>query len=409
MKATVKTVCYRCKTLSNGEHPLMIRVCKNRQVKYKSLGISVKEHHWNFKTNKPKMTCPNRKYIVKIILKNETLLKRRVLQLIADQDDFELYEVFEEQTKSKTKLIKKMTVFNFYKELIVRCEELEKVGTRETLRNSYCTLSRFTKNKLNIPFSHINVDFLERLEKYLRDRDVGEVTIATYYRTLRSVYNKAIKAKYANAEDYPFTDYKISKFDIRTKKRAIPKEDILKIMNADLSEFCFYTQFSRDIFMFSYLCAGINFGDMIRLTSKNIMDNRLQYRRNKTGSLISIPLKEEALAIILKYDIKGKTEDYLFPVLDKKVHITEMQKYNRKRKVIRKIDTQLKEVARIAGISINLTTYVARHAYASIMKNAGVNIALISETLGHTSLTTTQIYLDSFEDEKIREAMNNLL
>lgn len=409
MRATVKTVCYRCKTLSNGEHPLMIRVCKERQVKYKSLGISVRAGHWDFKTNKPRMTCPNRKYIVKIILKNERVVNRRIFQLIADQDDFDLYEVFEEDNKTKTKPINKMTVGEFYKVLIAKCEELDKVGTRETLRNSYCTLSRFTKNKLNISFSKIDVDFLERMEKYLRDRDVGEVTIATYYRTLRSVYNKAIKAKCAREEEYPFKDYKISKFDIRTKKRAISKEDILKVMNADLSECSDYTQFSRDIFIFSYLCAGINFGDIIRLTSKNITDNRLQYRRNKTGSLINIPLRKEALAIIEKYSIKRKNDDYLFPVLDKKVHKTEMQKYNRKRKVIRKIDRQLKEVARIANLNVNLTTYVARHAYATVMKNAGVNIALISETLGHTSLTTTQIYLDSFLDSQVEEVMGNLL
>lgn len=409
MKPTIKTICYKSKILSNGEHPLMIRVCRNGNKKYKSLGISVKAEHWNFKTNKPKMTCPDRKYILKIISKNEKRVNRRILQLIADHDDFDLYEVFEDEIATiRPKPVKKMSVGEFYKEQIEKCASLDKVGLRESLRNSYCTLMRFTKNKLNIPFSKIDVDFLERFEKYLRDRGLGDITIASYCRTLRSIYNKAIKARHADQQDYPFRDFRISKFDLKARKKAISKEDVLKIMDVDLSEHSEYTQFSRDIFIFSYLCAGINFGDIIRLTVKNISDNCLKYRRSKTGATISIPLRKEAWDIVRKYDT-GKPDDYLFPVLNKKVHITEMQKHNRKRKVLRKIDKQLKEVAQLSGVNTNLTTYVARHAYATVMKNAGVAIALISETLGHTSLTTTQIYLDSFENSQVYDAMENLL
>jgi site-specific recombinase XerD len=103
------------------------------------------------------------------------------------------------------------------------------------------------------------------------------------------------------------------------------------------------------------------------------------------------------------------TDDYIFPVLDKNKHVTEQQKYNRKHKVLGHVDKCLKDISNKAGINTNLTTYVARHSFATVLKRSGVNIALISEALGHSDLATTQIYLDSFENEQIDAAMSNLL
>jgi site-specific recombinase XerD len=95
--------------------------------------------------------------------------------------------------------------------------------------------------------------------------------------------------------------------------------------------------------------------------------------------------------------------------LDRAVHRTEQQIFNRIVKVLRKVNRDLKEIGREAEISIPLTTYVARHTYATVLKREGVNVALISESLGHSNIQTTQIYLDSFENSQIDEAMKHLL
>ncbi len=84
-----------------------------------------------------------------------------------------------------------------------------------------------------------------------------------------------------------------------------------------------------------------------------------------------------------------------------------MQKRNRIHKVIGHVNKQLKVLGEMAGIE-HLTTYVARHSYATVLKRAGVSVELISETLGHSDLSTTQIYLDSFENSQIDKAMENL-
>ena len=91
--------------------------------------------------------------------------------------------------------------------------------------------------------------------------------------------------------------------DTTTEKRAIPKETIKKIMEVNLSKELYYIQFSRDIFIFSYLCGGINFTDIAGLRIDNLVDNKLIYIRKKTKKKISTPLSKETIEIIQKKGI----------------------------------------------------------------------------------------------------------
>ena len=168
-----------------------------------------------------------------------------------------------------------------------------------------------------------------------------------------------------------------------------------------------YMELSKDIFVFSYLCGGINFTDIANLTNENIQNGRLHYIRQKTKKPIKIGIPQEAMQIIEKYSKESK--GYLFPILDSKIHKTALQKQNRIHKILGKVNKNLKLLAAQLGVEANLTTYVARHSFASVLKKSGVNIALISEALGHSDLATTQIYLDSFDNEQVDQAMRNLL
>ena len=114
------------------------------------------------------------------------------------------------------------------------------------------------------------------------------------------------------------------------------------------------------------------------------------------------------LQILHRYWKNGKSmDDYIFPILDKDLHQTDTQVFNRLHKVLAQVNKSLKQIADLAGLD-HLTTYVARHTYATVLKRAGVSIAIISETMGHSDISTTQIYLDSFEDTQIADAMKNL-
>lgn len=113
------------------------------------------------------------------------------------------------------------------------------------------------------------------------------------------------------------------------------------------------------------------------------------------------------MKIIERYATESK--GYLFPILNANLHKTPLQKQNRIHKILGKVNINLKLIAAQLGVEGNLTTYVARHSFASVLKKSGVNIALISEALGHSDIATTQIYLDSFDNEQIDAAMKNLL
>lgn len=382
----------------------MLRICKDGKKKYQSLGISVLPRYWDFIRNKPKPNCPNKEYIQKIILDKQTELQQRMLEFNSEQKEYTTTTLLNDENKK----FELKTVSQFYQELIEQCKSNDKCGNRLIYKSSYNSLKVFTKNQLDIPFSAIDVSWLNKYEKWLRSKGNKETTMSLMFRTLRSAYNKAIKAKCARKSDYPFDEYKINKFDTKTQKRAIAKTEVLKFTKeVDNIGKRQYVQLSKDIFIFSYLCGGINFTDIANLTKANITNGRLHYIRQKTGKLIKLGISEEAMQIIKKYESESK--GYLFPILNANIHKTPLQKQNRIHKMLGKINKNLKLIAAQLNVDANMTTYVARHSFASVLKKSGVSIALISEALGHSDLSTTQVYLDSFDNEQIDAAMQNLL
>ena len=404
MNICISVVCYKSKTLSNGENPLMLQISKGEKRKYQSLGISVLPRYWDFTRNKPKPNCPNKEYIQKIILDKQTELQQRMLEFNSEQKEYTTTTLLNDENKR----FELKTVCQFYQELIEQCKNNNKCGNRLIYKGSYNSLKVFTKNQLDIPFSAIDISWLNKYEKWLRSKGNKETTMSLMFRTLRSAYNKAIKAKCARKSDYPFDEYKINKFDTKTQKRAIAKTEVLKFTKeVDNIGKRQYVQLSKDIFIFSYLCGGINFTDIANLTKVNITNGRIHYIRQKTGKLIKLGISEEAMQIIKKYESESK--GYLFPILNANIHKTPLQKQNRIHKMLGKINKNLKLIAAQLNVDANMTTYVARHSFASVLKKSGVSIALISEALGHSDLATTQIYLDSFDNEQVDEAMKNLL
>ena len=406
MNATVNVLCYKSKTLLNGEHPLMLCVTKNRKRKYQSLGISINPKFWDFERNRPKPNAPNKELILKIILEKEAEFQKQILEFQSDKKDYTATTLL----ASKKDNIKTKSVSDFYTEIVENLKSIGKTGNAKIYHDTHNSLKRFNNGKqLDIPFSDIDVAWLNNYEQFLRGNKCNDVSISTFFRTLRGAYNRAIKAKIVKQEFYPFNEFKISKFDTTTEKRAISKSDVMQIINADLTNSSDYMRLSQDLFTFSYLCGGINFVDMANLTQTNITDNRIIYTRQKTGKKINVPLNETMQNIVNKYIIDKNTTDYIFPILDKETHKTEQQKYNRRHKVLAHINTNLKTIAKDLKIDTNLTSYVARHSFATTLKRSGVATSIISETLGHSSEKTTQIYLDSFENTQIDDAMKNLL
>ena len=405
MKATVEVVCYKSKPLKDGTFPLMLRVTKDRKRKYVSLGLSLHEKFWDFEKGKPKRNCPNKEQIERLIAAKTAEYNDLIVEMTAQQREYTvetLVSHFHNQVRCAT-------VVEVYDKLIDDMKRGDKLGNAGVYKYSRTSLLKFTGQRLQIPFSDIDAVWLRRYENWLRTSGCGDTTISQLFRTLRSVFNKAVELQLVKRDYYPFDAYKVSKFDTRTKKRAITKEDVRKVIALDLSQGYPSERLARDIFVFSYFGAGINFADIALLKYGNVRDGRVQYVRKKTGKPINFLLTEEMRNIIVKYQQQGQTdEDYIFPILDRRVHRTEQQRYDRTHKVLTNTNRWLRKIGQRVGIE-HLTTYVARHTFATVLKRSGVNIAIISESLGHSDLSTTQIYLDSFENSQIDAAMQNLL
>ena len=406
MKAHAEVICYKSKVLSDGTNPLMLRITKSRKRKYVSIGMSIQEKFWDFDKNKPKRNCPNKEAIEKLITSKISEYNDLIMTMTTERKEYtpqSLAQIIDNKVQCRT-------VGEMYNLLIAEMKKAGRLGNLAVYKYSRDSLLKFTRNRLDIPFTDIDTNWLMRYENWLDSRECKDTTKSQLFRTLRSVFNKAIEQGVIKQDCYPFNRYKLAKFDLKTQKRAISKEDMQKIIALDLWGQSDYLELARNMFLFSYFSAGINFTDIALITIADISEGRVQYIRKKTGKAISAPLCDITNGIISKYITESHSNtDYIFPILNRNVHKTELQKRNRIHKCLGHINLRLKEIGEMIGLKTPLTTYVARHTFATVLKRSGVSIAIISESLGHSDLATTQIYLDSFENSQIDAAMQHLL
>lgn len=409
MNTYLDVVCYRSKLLEDGTSPIMLRLTKDGKRKYISLHLSANQSQWDFKKNQPKRNCPDREAILTVIERKSKQYREQITQFKAEGKDYTL-ETLVQHVENP---IRQMNLGDYLDYFVQQLKDENRLGYAESFKGLKSSLLLYC-GSLDFPFTDIGHQWLKGYEMFLIRSGKKENTIGIRFRSLRVLYNKAVSEKIVKPEYYPFDNFKVGKFHEQTMKRAISKEDIKRIIELDLRTVTTYhspyLSLGRDLFLFSYLSCGINLTDMARIRYSDIFDGRLSYHRQKTGKLISFLLQPMALDIIAKYrKPDAAPNDYIFPILDKRIHKTPIQIRDKVRKANKAANKALKRIGEKLGIPIDLTTYVARHSYATVLKRSGVSTAIISESLGHSSEKVTQIYLDSFENSQIDEAMKNLL
>ena len=158
---------------------------------------------------------------------------------------------------------------------------------------------------------------------------------------------------------------------------------------------------SRNYFLFSFYNMGMNFMDIALLKKSNLIGDRLEYVRAKTGKTYSIKLQGPSLKILKLYIKDQKPDDFIFPIVKRTELADQLKDIQNDRKTNNKY---LKLMAEKCEINAKITSYVARHSWATIAKNLDVPISVISEGLGHEDIKTTQIYLESFEVDVLDKA-----
>ena len=187
--------------------------------------------------------------------------------------------------------------------------------------------------------------------------------------------------------------------EVKTQPRAISREELAKIRDANFEDKP-HLQLARDIFMFSFYTRGMSFIDIAHMKVADIKENRYHYSRSKTDKLYSIKLVDEAMSIILKYNDLSEKNSYVFPLI-KDPHKDEYKQYQI---AYSTINRNTKILGEKLELSTKLTSYVARHTWATLAKKSGISTSIISAGLGHSTERVTQVYLDRFENETIDEA-----
>ncbi len=292
--------------------------------------------------------------------------------------------------------------FSFMKEVIVQLKRLNRDRTAETYTATLSSFWRF-QNRKDVLMEEMTSDLMQEYEAYLKASGIVMNTISFYMRILRAVYNRAVEKGIVEQRN-PFR-HVYTGID-KTVKRALALKEIRKIKELDLT---FYPalDFARDMFLFSFYTRGMSFVDMAYLRKSDLKNGVLVYRRRKTGQQLSVKWEECMQAIVDKYKVRVMPDwPYLLPIIT----VMDAKKVRKQYKnSLYAVNLNLKRVAARIGLSIPLTTYVARHSWASIARNKNIPLAVISEAMGHDSELTTQIYLASLECSVIDKANTLIL
>jgi integrase/recombinase XerD len=304
-------------------------------------------------------------------------------------------------------------LFESLKYWIKEYENQGRPGTASTFSNTLKSWQGFYKRP-PLPFSSITPKLLNEYELYMKDEGKSITTVGFYLRNVRRLFNLAIKAGNVKKEFYPFGDKENELYEIpepQNFKRALAKQDIRKIFKYNTLEGS-PEQFYRDLWVFSYLSNGMNLADILRLKYKDINGDTMIFIRQKTARKRKpIPLLVEMTAdimeIIERWGTKPALPDtYVFNVLTS--GLTPSVELAKVKQTTKQLNKYLKRISKSVGIKEKVTSYSARHSFATILKLSGENISYISEALGHSDTKTTANYLKSFDRDHRKKAAKKL-
>src|SRR5690606_12647492 len=251
--------------------------------------------------------------------------------------------------------------------------------------------------KKDVLFTEIDYKLLDSFKHHLQVKGLKPNSISNYFRTIRAIYNKAIKHKLVSRDNYPFYDISIK--SQRTANRAISKAAIKDLMNLSLEENSASWK-ALNYFMLSFYLRGISFTDMAYLKQTNIVNDRIEYKRRKTHKNYSIKLFKCTKSIISK--LQDSNSCYLLPIINENIVEDSLEAKKVIKQWIKTTNKYLKRLSLELQCEISITTYSSRYSFASIAKHLGYSNELIAEALGHQyGNRVTNIYLDTFDVNKL--------
>lgn len=398
--ATVK-VKFRASSVEGKEGTLYYHLIHQRNLRWISTDYHVFPEEWNDKKSAIVISNRNnRQAHLQLIQSKIDWEMRQIQRIIHDKEMARISYSIDDIAKEIQQLPPSQSVFTFFRQQIAKKEQMQCIGTKNNYVSAVNRFKEFRGHE-DLAFSQMTSDMMEMYQAWLWNRGVGQNTVAFYLRTLRTLHNKAIEAGQAPDNDI-FAHVQTA--NMRTAKRAISVKDIRKIEKLELPRGSSLDK-ARDLFLLSFYLRGMAFVDMAFLKKSDLKCGMISYNRRKTHQNLNIEWMKPMQIIIDKYAEQTKDSLYLLPILTGK----ETSLYTAYRKVEHNTNYNLKKIGERIGLKIPLTTYVARHTWASIALHMNIPIATISEGMGHNSFKTTQIYLQSLDVATINEANERII
>ena len=300
-------------------------------------------------------------------------------------------------------------------QVIARMHKAGRHGNAVSIRTGVKSLLAFYGNE-HLCITDIDEPFLLNYEADCQQKGMSVNSYGAYLRAVRSVFNLAIKDKNTEvlSTDYPFgkSGYSIKKG--ASKKKAVKTEvlDRLRALNYPVTSPLWH---HRNYFLFMYNCRGMNFIDLAFLRLDNIQQGRLRYQRTKTkraenAKEFNIKLTEEATEILSAYTTEKRNDNLIFPIMEDVINYSDSKKIHTVYKNrLCNYNRRLATISQELGLEKKLTTYTARHTFATTGLHRGVSKAQIGDMLGHTNYYTTEAYFDDFDKEVLDDAADQIL
>lgn len=286
------------------------------------------------------------------------------------------------------------SVFNYMSMLVSRKREAGKESTAALYRAVRNRLLRCPVDKLS-QWDDITTSQVDSFAEWLYSDGLAVNTVNSYLSNFRAIYHTAVReGEIPKPDSDPFSHLRLKREE--TVKRALKIKEVNKVMQAQYTENTPMRQ-ALDLFIFCYLACGMPFVDLAYLTKKNIVGNEIVYHRHKNGVLVRVAITPAMRMLMRKY--AQKKSPYLFPVL-----AAGRDGYEDYKSALHAHNSLLKTIGVQLGLHTQLTTYVARHSWATEALRQNIPVAVISQALGHTSEKTTRIYLDSLDQSVLNRA-----
>ena len=340
--------------------------------------------------------------------------KLKALEVEADKvaDSLTVFSFKEFERLMFNKTDATISVNYYFDKAIERHKKRQSISTAKGYDTALKCLLRF-HNKPVIQFKDITVSYLEQFEQFCVEEEKKSLTtVGIYLRNLRAVFNDAIAEKVIPADLYPFG---VRKFRIQAPlsvKKALSSEQ-LKLLFEGKPQTP-QQEKAKAFWFFSYLCNGMNFHDILNMKCKDIESDKITFTRGKTARTtknpkpITIFLNDFSKEVINKYGNTNQNPDeHVFRVFDN--NQTPEQKHRKKQNFIRSINQHFLKYAKSLGVNEKISSYWARHSYATMAVRKGATMEFISESFGHTNLKTTMGYFQGFENSTKKDISKKLL